>query len=100
MTYIHLVVMQYSTDFVGTYFFTNEPLSSQIRFSSKLDWVDLMRIYLMKKCSTAQRFFREEVTSYKIHTLDGLMENTTYIHCTGYIRLIFRNNTKMYKYDR
>ena len=38
-------------------------------FSSKLDWGLSVNPIFMKKCSTAERFIRKEITSYKIHTL-------------------------------
>ena len=58
-------------DFVRSYFFTNEALSSWTLFSSKLDWRLSANLILM--CSTAQRFIRKEVTYYKIHTLDSFL---------------------------
>ena len=50
-------------DFVRSYFDTNEPLTS----------ADLEK-KLGQKCSTGQRFICTEVTSYKIHILEGRAE--------------------------
>ena len=56
--------------YVLTSFLKNEPLSRV-----KLDWgLNVNLILIQKKCSTAQRFIRKEVTSYKIHTLPNRLK--------------------------
>ena len=69
-------------DFVRSYFDKNEPLTSWTLFSSLFVQIsaDLEKKW-GQKCSTGQRFICTEVTSYKIHILDGL-DKSHYLYQT------------------
>ena len=53
-------------EFVRSYFFPNEPLTSWTLFHQNRELCCIV-LEVIKKCSTGQRFIRKEVTSYKTH---------------------------------